>query len=64
MADHHGHVKRAVALPQYIWDEIANRARAFEGSHDAVIREALHTYFDLVSAMETARIMREEDAAD
>jgi hypothetical protein len=48
MKDLHEHEQRTVTLDKEIWDEIDGRAEATGTSSDAVIREALHTYFDLV----------------
>ena len=48
MKELHEYEQRSVNLHKEIWREIDGRAQAIGASTDAVIREALHTYFDLV----------------
>ena len=43
-------IERALVLPEDTWHEIDERAQALGTRADVVIREALHTYFDLVGA--------------
>ena len=50
MAYQEKRLQRTLALPEDIWHEIDDRAKALGIRTDEVIREALHTYFDLVGA--------------
>jgi hypothetical protein len=48
-------LERTLALPKETWQEIDERAKARGIKSDAVIREALHLYFDLVGAPFSSR---------
>lgn len=53
MANFNRDEKRVLALLREMWEEVDERAQALGINAEAVIREALHTYFDLVGPAPT-----------